>query len=157
MVNETRLLTIYLPAIIVGAYWSLFYTNAFGIRSNAEQIVTSPNISLNLYLGLASISISMIGFVMVAMPFIISLFASKNLNTVTEEYRNKGGVRALLTYYIRVAVLFAITLVVSLLLLIGGGIGNVEAFFVVSTTLLVSVVYLFVAIFGLYLLIKTMY
>jgi len=152
MFNRTKWLATYIPIMLFISYFVVFFEDIFYLKTNAENVVLANNQASALYLGIASVSIAMVGFIMVALPLIIDTFSSRINLVDMKEFQDKGGLTALLMYYSRIAVIFTILFTLSLVIVVGGFLTNIIAFGLTSALLAVSIWYLFVAIYGIHLI-----
>ncbi len=151
--NPTRLLFWYVPIAIGSVYIGSMALNVEQLATKAYSFVSSS--SSTFYGNMAVVSVALMGFLIVALPLIGDAFSKEKLGRFVEEFYEKGGVVRLLDYLMYTialtALVFALSSVIYLL-----QVGNILALYVlVSTLMMVSLVYLGGSLFIMYQVIQS--
>lgn len=154
LVNRTTALTLYAPIVACAAYLIVLFTNLGNTRETTITMLSNAQEVTGYYTLIATVSVAIMGFLIVAMPLIGQMLSSEHLGRVFKEFERKGGIAELLKFFIVVIVLSTATLSLSVISLIASIASNLYVYATVSSFMIISLVYLLVSMYVLYNVIR---
>ncbi len=129
----------------------MYWLDLLWLKDRIDSLILNTQQSTTLYVCFATLSISMIGFLWVATTFVFSLIGKED-SIILNEFKDKGGLSKLLTIYKRMMITFAFVLLFSIIALNFGLANDWRIFVLTSSLMIISIWYLFTAIYITYTL-----
>ena len=131
------------------------FFNVSGLQTRALAVISNEVSASNFYATIATISVAIMGFLIVALPLVSDAFSKEKLGRLLEEYREKEGVFSLLNLFAFTIAISGMSLTASVILYVLGLTASLPLFVLTSTLMIVSLVYLGGSIFAIYLVVQT--
>jgi hypothetical protein len=152
--NRTTFFSLVVPITFSSIFILTLASNVGNIQDNISNLISTIPQAFAYYNFVATVSVAIMGFLIVALPLISQLFSGDKLAGLLKPFVRRGGVQAVLTYIVITIVFAMLSLILSSSTILLGQIQSLFSFSIVSCFFITAFAFLGSAMYTLYYAIK---